>query len=648
MKTISSTVGIWLAFTPLLLAQLSGEIDTIIISGSQIPLTIRETGRNITVLRQEEIRQMPAISVDEILQLVPGVEVQSRNGFGAQADILMRGSTFSQVLVLVDGMRLNDPLTAHFNGNIPVVNEEIDRIEVLRGPAAAMYGPDAVGGLINIVTKTFAGTPRSGTDISGEMGIGSNNQVMAKASLFSAGENMTASLGIQYNKSKGELIPPVVTPDNTTLESYRNYFDIRTLGGAMAFRFRNGWRLKWRSSYDFRDFSARYFYTSSTFDKSTEITTNSFNVLHLEKIREHSSSDLQIAYKYNTDEFIFSPDFPSTNNHKTHLINILSNHLWDINDQLIFKTGVQIDKRSIISSDRGDHMDWHAGIYAMTMYKPMDDLNITGSLRVDYDQNYDLELLPQLNISYVLGDYVIRGSLGRSIRAADYTERYVSHNLPMLTPGRSLGNPGLLAESSWSQELGVDFFIGNKLQLKTTGFFRQSGQLIDYVLTNESEIGLVGDLLPGEDYYFAKNITAVRTKGVELEARFRHRFGRDNSLNLMTGYTRQLTQNEDGVVSVYIANHAKDLFTFSSLLTISDLRFSLGGLYKYRDPRIAQLINTRLEASYMVWNVKVGYDIHQKLSLGFQIQNLFNENYQNILGAPMPHRWLSGTIGWRL
>lgn len=647
MKTVA-TLFIWVIYAPSLIAQLSGDIDTILVSGSQIPLTIRETGKNITVLRPEEIRQMPAISIDEILQLVPGVEVQSRNGFGAQADILMRGSTFAQVLVLVDGMRLNDPLTAHFNGNIPVLNEEIARIEVLRGPAAAMYGPDAVGGLINIVTKTFSGKSGSGTEAGGEVGIGSNRQILANASLFSTGEKVTGSLGIQYNKSEGELIPPVVTADNSTLDSYRNYFDIRTLGGALAFRLKNNVRLAWRSGYDYRDFSARYFYTSSPFDKSTETTTNLFNVVQLEKIRQHSSSDLQIAYKYNTDEFIFSPDFPSTNDHRTHLLNILSNHLWDINDQWILKTGIQIDRRSIISTDRGDHQDWHAGVYTMAMYKPLEDLNISGSLRADYDQNYDFELLPQLNISYILGDYVIRGSVGRSIRAADYTERYVSHNLPMLTPGRNLGNPDLLAESSWSEELGIDIFIGGKLQLKTTGFLRQSSQLIDYVLTNESEIGPWGDLVEGEDYFFAKNITAVKTKGVEIESIFRHRFGRDNSFLLTTGYTRQETTNEAGVVSVYIANHAKDLLTFSSILDLDNFHFSLGGLYKNRNPRLAPAINSQLEASYSVWNLKAGFDIHQKLNLSMQIRNLFNERYQNILGAPMPRRWLSGSIGWKL
>ena len=88
--------------------------------------------------------------------LSPGVEVQSRGGFGVQGDIVMRGSTFTQVLILVNGMRLNDPLTGHFNSYIPVSMADIERIEILRGAASAMYGPDAVGGVINIISKTFS------------------------------------------------------------------------------------------------------------------------------------------------------------------------------------------------------------------------------------------------------------------------------------------------------------------------------------------------------------------------------------------------------------------------------------------------------------------------------------------------------------
>ncbi|MCB0668536.1 MAG: TonB-dependent receptor [Saprospiraceae bacterium] len=625
-------------------SQLSEDIDTILVAANQLPTTIRETGRNVTIIRPEQIRKMPAVSIDELLQFVPGVEVQSRNGFGAQADILMRGSTFAQVLVLVDGVRLNDPLTAHFNGNIPVANEEIARIEILRGPSAAMYGPDAVGGLINVVTKTFSGNNQGGWNGGAEVGIGSNAQVLAKGQVSSKSDGVSFSLAGQFNKSRGELIPEVVG-DDLFLESYRNYFDIRTFGAALMLDMKNQWKLKLRSSYDYRDFSARYFFTSSPFDKSTEKTTNSFNIIKLEKIRKNSSSDFQFGYKYNTDVFIFSPDFASTNSHKTHFVNLLANHLFNINEKLIFKSGLQLDRRSIKSNDRGDHYDWHGGVYVMGLVKPVESLNLSASLRADYDQNYDFEILPQFNISYLIDQWVIRGSVGRSIRAADYTERYVSNNLAMLTPGRNLGNPDLLAESSWSEELGFDLPLNRKWKVKITGFLRQSEQLIDYVLTNESEIGNIGDLQSGADYFFAQNISRVNTKGLELESVFRQRFGVKSEWQIIAGYTRQNTTNAQGVASVYIANHAKDLFTVSSLLDFGDFRLTLSGLYKNRNARIAQAINSDLGADYMLWNMKAGYTL-KKYSLSVQVQNMFDESYQNILGAPMPGRWFSLSLGW--
>jgi iron complex outermembrane receptor protein len=280
------------------------------------------------------------------------------------------------------------------------------------------------------------------------------------------------------------------------------------------------------------------------------------------------------------------------------------------------------------------------------MFKPTDDLNLTGGLRLDYDKNYDVVLLPQLNVSYAPHNYIIRGSIGKRIRAADYTERYVSNNLANLTPGRSLGNPDLLAENSWSEELGLDIYIGSKLQLKTTGFFRQSKQLIDYVSTNEAEIGDVGDLQSGAEYFFAKYITNVTTKGVELESVYQHNFVYHHSIALLMGYTRQITSNESGVISVYIANHAKDLANMSAILNLGDFNLSVAGLYKNRNQRLAQAINSKLEASYVVWNLKTGYAITDHISIDVLVQNIFDEPYQNILGAPMPGRWVSGRLGW--
>src|SRR4029078_6745644 len=98
----------------------------------------------------------PIHSIDELLRYLPGVEVQQRGPFGAQSDFVLRGGTFQQVLVILDGVRLNDPNSGHFTSYIPIAPSEIDRIEILKGASSAIYGSEAVGGVIHVITKTFA------------------------------------------------------------------------------------------------------------------------------------------------------------------------------------------------------------------------------------------------------------------------------------------------------------------------------------------------------------------------------------------------------------------------------------------------------------------------------------------------------------
>lgn len=644
------TTGTFIIFLlNIITAQTNYSLDTVSVTSSRIPLKISETGRNVTVLSAEQIAVMPATSLDEILQTIPGLEVQSRGGFGVQADILMRGSTFTQVLMLVDGMKMNDPLTAHFNGYIPVTPAEIARIEILRGPAAAMYGPDAVGGVINIITKTFS-NQKDGTDISGELNYGNNNLASGQQGFFVKKGAMSFGAGMSMNRSEGEFIESKMIDSTTTLEAFNNFYDLKTAGASFGYKFKNGLSVRARTAYDFRDFGARYFYTTSPFDKSTEKVANWWNQVQISKIGNNFSTDLNAAYKYNTDEFVFSPDFPSTNNHVSRYLNFTLNHLRVLNDNLTVKVGAQVDNRSIESNDRGDHKDLHFGAYATGAYRK-NGINISGSLRGDYDDNYGFELSPQVNFSYVLPSIVIRGGIGKSIRAADYTERYVSNNLNNLTPGRSLGNPDLLAERGWSEEIGLDYAVTKNWQLKTTFFSRQSSNLIDYVATNQTEIGSVseiGSLRDSANYFFAKNITDVVTTGVEFESSLQTDLGKKARLRWDLGYTVLNTSNEEDVVSVYISSHAKNLFTTSLLLNYDRFDIGLTGLYKQRNGRIASGIASELTDDYMVWNLRMGLQLVKGFGLNFQVQNLLDEEYQNILGAKMPGRWLLGGVKWSL
>jgi iron complex outermembrane receptor protein len=630
-----------------LFAQISADLDTLMVQKERIPLRLAETGRNISVIEKEEIMQMAFTSLDDLLQYVPGIEVQSRNAFGAQGDITMRGATFSQVLVLVDGMRLNDPLTAHFNSYIPVAPAEIARIEVLRGAAAAMYGADAVGGVINIITKAFDPTYQDENEISGAVNFGENRLVNAQQGFAIKKGRSFFSGGFSMNQSDGQLVEERVL-DNTTLEAYRNYFDIKTMGFSFAQQFGAGWFLQARVGYDDRDFSARYFYTSSPADKSVEQTQTWWNQLRVAKVGKKSSTDINLVYKNNTDQFVFSPDFASTNNHVTQLWNLNLNHLRSISDGFSLQTGLQLDSRAIESNDRGNHDDIHAGIYAMGVYRPDLRWNLTGSLRLDYDENYDLEFTPQLNISYVLPGMTLRASAGRSIRAANYTERFVSFNLMNLTPGRNLGNPDLMAERSWSQELGFDLQISEQWQLRTTGFLRQSDNLIDYVETNAADIPNNQNLQADANYFFAQNISEVSTQGLELESWYRQSLGADNWLIWSLGYTYLNTSNAEGIVSNYISSHARHLINMNLSFRYQAWEGSVNGLYKQRDPQSAAPINADLAAAYMVWNTRLAYRLTPELALNVMVHNLFNVEYADILGARMPDRWIMAGVKFDL
>ena len=184
-------------------AQVEVELDSISVTASRITTSVSGSGKNISVITQRDIQNMPVNSVDELLRSLPGVNINSRQGFGIQADVGVRGSTFSQVLFMLDNVPLNDPLTAHFNTNIPVSLSEIGQIELVRGPASASYGADAVGGVIHIKTRSYmrrqidAGDELQ-TNVFIDGGAGQHN-------------HLTGDLGVDLREIIGDSLPQFAT-----------------------------------------------------------------------------------------------------------------------------------------------------------------------------------------------------------------------------------------------------------------------------------------------------------------------------------------------------------------------------------------------------------------------------------------------------
>jgi len=129
------------------------QLGEVLIQDNRYPVKFSESMRNITVISADEIKAMPATNVQEILSYVTGVDVRQRGAGGGQADISIRGGSFDQCLILIDGVKFSDPQTGHHMMNIPLLPKVIERIEVLRGSASRIFGQNGFSGAINIVTK---------------------------------------------------------------------------------------------------------------------------------------------------------------------------------------------------------------------------------------------------------------------------------------------------------------------------------------------------------------------------------------------------------------------------------------------------------------------------------------------------------------
>ncbi|MGL6129443.1 TonB-dependent receptor, partial [Chryseobacterium artocarpi] len=128
------------------------DIESIEFQGKFISTPYKSANQNITVITKEEIANSPSKSIDEILQQVPGMDIRRRGANGVQSDIGFRGSSFEQVLLLLNGVRINDSQTGHNSMNLPVDLEDVEKIEIIKGPAARRFGQNAYAGVINVIT----------------------------------------------------------------------------------------------------------------------------------------------------------------------------------------------------------------------------------------------------------------------------------------------------------------------------------------------------------------------------------------------------------------------------------------------------------------------------------------------------------------
>jgi len=218
------------------------DIDSVEIQGKFIATTYKNANQNLSVITKQDILNSPATSIDEILQQITGMDIRRRGANGVQSDVGFRGSSFEQVLILINGIRMNDSQTGHNSLNIPVDLDQVERIEVVKGPAARRFGQNAYAGAINIITKTE---------------VGKNIQISANI-----GDYETYGIGFGANVGN-EKFSQLIQANSSSSQGYRHNtdFEMRNVYYQNQLQIKNG-NLRLQAGFSEKKFGANGFYSS--------------------------------------------------------------------------------------------------------------------------------------------------------------------------------------------------------------------------------------------------------------------------------------------------------------------------------------------------------------------------------------------------
>jgi iron complex outermembrane receptor protein len=597
--------------------------DSVVVTASRFAEPTRTTGRRVQVWTRRDIAEMPVTTVDQLLEVTAGLDIRSRGAFGVQSDFSLRGSTFNGVLLLVDGARVNDPMTGHFLMDIPIPLAEIDRIEVLRGPAAALYGPDALGGVVQIFTRAATAPVQNeengvGADLSGQYGDYSLYSSEAQLRVarghwrISVAGTAQGSDGQPIRNDEGEVIRSTRGEERTDFQRQAVTAAARTkLGDGSVYA---------RVGIDDRDFSAYHFY-GVVGDTAREATQTLWAQL---RAQGDPSADtrwsVQFASKQHDDDYRYNPQ--STPSLHTSMISTVQAELsHTVSTELTVSGGVSGQLRGIDSNTLGDRSDRAGGIFASARYRVTDPFVLNGSLRLNGDPLYGAELTPQLYASYGLGTVTLRAGVGRAVRAPNYVERYIS--LPT-----TQGTEDLDAERSWSAEAGADVTVTPDVTVRVTGFGRRTTGLIDYAKIDASD-----------DVFVARNLNEVETLGVETEATFQREIkGARVMVDGTYTFMDQTLQVQQPVADArYALSSPRHLLQGRAVVAYQQISGSLSGSYIDRqgDRRFPTdhygLLHARLAYGWQMVEDK-------HVAVAAEVRNLRDRQYTDILDAPMPGR----------
>jgi outer membrane cobalamin receptor len=563
------------------------------------PLPLAESNRSVNLISP---RDQPLIShsVVDLLRQDASLNLQARAPNGVQADLSLRGTTFEQSLILLNGLRINDPETGHLNLDIPIPLDAVTRVDILHGSGSTFYGSDAIGGAVNLLTQP----PAPGLTIIASTGGGSYNSIEQHLRTSYTHGPLAEQLTGSRDTSDGFI------PD-------RNYSS-NALASETWFTTKPGTTDILLATSD-RPYGASQFYGPYP---SWERTKGWFAGIQQQLGPQTAAS---FGYRRHTDLFVLFVDRPAIyeNNHITTSYEGALRRAQTLSPNTTLSYGLEADGDTIHSNSLGQHARNQGAGYA--------NLNLTALARFSLSLGARDEILtgncngndnvfsPSVAAAYTLTRTVrLRASAGHGFRLPTYVDLYYSDPT-------TVGNPNLQPESSWSYEAGAEWTpTSSRLTLNAAAFRLQEKNAIDYAKTI-----LATPALTFAEPWQAINIQNLNITGAEATARLRL----SSTQQLQFSYTAaQAASPPPNILSEYAYNYAAQNALF---LWTGQLPGKPG--HQLTAHTQINIVQKTQHTAYPLWDIALSRNTGH-LRPYLRALNLSNTGYQEIPQVPLQGR----------
>lgn len=624
------------------------DVETVVVTATRTPQPLEDTGESLSVITEGDLENRQIDFLTDALQSTPGVMVDRNGGPGQLSTVSIRGAEAGQTLLLLDGVRLNDPGTTDDTallGDLLVSN--VERIEILRGPQSTLYGSDAIGGVVNVITRRGGSTPlaltatgeggtldtlhfnlaANGTDDGIEYGAGLNAyDTRSVSAADSRNGNPEPDPYLNYSAT-GNVRVPLMDAASLDLRAYYVHAHAAFDDGFKAIASPPYSEVADSAAYNQNQLLAGY--AGLNFDLFGGALKNRVAAIATGSTRSYFDSAFDLPGELN-----FSADGESLRFEYQGIVNPSDA------DEITFGAETQRSAfrsnvyfaGALTESDAGHSRI--TGGYVQLQHRLFSDLTVTGGVRLDGDAEFGTHVSTKLAAAWQVPDSgtTLRANFGDGFKAPSLFEEFsVYAPPPNVAP--------LKPEAARGWEAGADqTFLAGKAKASITYFQRRTSNLIDFFtcFTPSDGPGCPSRIAVG-GYYFNEGRTNVSGAEFALFAQL------TDQLVMSANYTNMTAVDRDTGLPLQRRPHVEANGSIDWAVS-SALR--LGVNVTYVGARFDDASATVPLSSFALVNLTSTYALTDRADLFARVENLFDTHYEPVFGYGAPGR--SAFAGVRL